>query len=377
MRIALVVPGGVDPGGERRVIPSLLWLIERVARRHDVEVFALNQDPSPCSYELRGAVVHNLAVGRLWPRALGAIIRHHWRDPFDVIHALWTVPEGTLAGLAGRILRIPVVTHLHGGELAALPEIGYGSQLHWKGRLWTQLSFRWAQKVTAHSAFMLQAAAEWGVEADWLPLGVALDRWPPSPPERRDPRKPARLAHVGTLNPVKDQGMLLRAAAELRRRGVGFRLDIVGEDTMNGALQGLAAELDLTGEVCFHGFLTQQELRPIFEAAHLLLVTSRHEAGPMVLLEAAVAGVPAVGTAVGHLVDWAPDAAVMVPVGDAAGLARETEALLADEERRLTLAREAHRRALRFDADWSAGQILEMYDRLSGAGPAPAEGRIG
>ena len=41
MRIGLVVSGGVDRSGRERVTPSLLWLVERLARRHDVHVFVL------------------------------------------------------------------------------------------------------------------------------------------------------------------------------------------------------------------------------------------------------------------------------------------------------------------------------------------------
>jgi hypothetical protein len=36
MRIALVVPGGVDRSARERVIPALLWLIERLARRESM-----------------------------------------------------------------------------------------------------------------------------------------------------------------------------------------------------------------------------------------------------------------------------------------------------------------------------------------------------
>src|SRR5216110_677434 len=63
MRIGLVVTGGVDRSGRERVVPSLLWLIERLARRHDVHVFALHHYRDPCTYPLLGATVHD--VGRV------------------------------------------------------------------------------------------------------------------------------------------------------------------------------------------------------------------------------------------------------------------------------------------------------------------------
>ena len=45
MKIGFVVLGGVDRGGEYRVTPCLLWLLERLAREHEVHVYALQQYP--------------------------------------------------------------------------------------------------------------------------------------------------------------------------------------------------------------------------------------------------------------------------------------------------------------------------------------------
>jgi len=107
--------------------------------------------------------------------------------------------------------------------------------------------------------------------------------------------------------------------------------------------------------------LRRDALRGLMDEADLLVVTSRHEAGPVVVLEAAVAGVPTVGTSVGHVADWAPYAAVAVPVGDAAALAREIAALATDESRRLRLARDAQRRATEIDADYTAAAFERLY----------------
>lgn len=365
MKVALIVPGGVDRSGTERVIPCLLWLIERLAREHEVHVFALRQEPRPARWRLLGAEVHNIGARPLRARALAAILAEHRRAPFDVLHAVWGPGPGVVAAAAGRLTGRPVLTHLTGGDLAALPDIRYGARSRWQGRLWLRFAVAGASRLTVPSIAMQRAAGALGIEAERLTYGVALDRWPPAAPRPRAAGSPARLLHIGSLNRVKDQGTLLRAAAALRDQGVGFRLDIVGEDTLGGEVQRLASTLGLDDVVVFHGFIPHHELRALVESAHVLLVSSRHEADPIVLLEAAVAGVPTVGTAVGHIRDWAPDAAIVVPVGDAAGLACATAALLADEPRRLRTADAAQTRALAEDADWTARRVVEIYEELT------------
>src|SRR5215510_12377670 len=70
MRIGFVVTGGFDRSARERVTPSLLWLVERLARRHDVHVFVLHYYPESRTYPLLGATVHDL--GRVdGPRGLG------------------------------------------------------------------------------------------------------------------------------------------------------------------------------------------------------------------------------------------------------------------------------------------------------------------
>lgn len=86
----------------------------------------------------------------------------------------------------------------------------------------------------------------------------------------------------------------------------------------------------------------------------------------MVVLEAAVLGVPSVGTAVGHLAEWAPRAALVVPPGDAAGLAALIQRVAGDEALRLRLAHEAQRCAVAEDADHCHRQFEQLYAELLG-----------
>ena len=397
MKIGFVVLGGVDRRGERRVTPCLLWLLERLARQHEVHVCALRQESRPCRYDLLGAHISNVGGRPRRVRALAQIVSEHRRSPFDVLHATSAAPMGVIAGAAGRLLGVPVVLHITGGELVSLPDIAYGGRSNWRGRTWLKIANSSAAKVIVPSKTTQQQARQLGIAAECLPFGVALDRWPARAPGERhardraenpaqgpardkleptradqapdpqtpDREEPHRLIHVASLNRVKDQKTLLRAARRIRDVGVSFHLDVVGEDTLDGEIQRFANDKGLADAVTFHGFLTQAELRPLMDQAHVLLVSSRHETGPIVALEAAVAGVPTVGTAVGHLPEWAPECAVTVPIGDDAALAAVTVKLLTDEPKRVEIAGRAHARAIQENADRTAQRFIEIYEELA------------
>lgn len=365
MKLALVVPGGVDRSGEYRVIPALLALIARLSIRHELHVFALHQEPMPGAWDLLGARVHNVGQGATRLRALRAILGEHRSAPFGFVQSFFSGACGLVAVAAAHLLGIPSAVHVAGGEPVRLPDIRFGGRLTWRGRLQERIVLAAASALTAASAPQLELLTGLGAAPRRAPLGVdCVAAWPARAPVPRAQNEPARLIHVGSLNRVKDQETLLRALAQLAQGPRAFRVDIVGEDTLGGRVQRLARELGLSRTVRFHGFLTQRELLPLMLEAHVLAVSSRHEAGPVAVLEAAAVGVPTVGTAVGHVAEWAPEAALAVPVGDWQSLAAALSRVLADEALRLRLARAAWTRAVWEDADYTASCFEALYEEL-------------
>lgn len=365
MKIAVVVPGGVDRSGEVKVVPVLLALLRRLALRHEVHVFALRQEVQAASWSLWGAQVHNiggLGAGLSPLRAVMAVVQEHRRGRFDVVQSIWSGSAGLVAVMAARLLGVPAAVHVAGGELVALRDIGYGGRLGWRGRWREAAVLRSADAVTAASAPVLTQLAALGVVARRLPLGVDLTRWLPATPQRRQPGEALRVVQLASLNRVKDPGCLLRALA----RVPNVEADFIGEDTLGGQMQALAARLGLRQRVRFHGFLTQAAAHPLVGRAHVCVVASRHEAGPLAVLEAAVLGVPSVGTSVGHLAEWAPEAARVVAPGDDEALAALLAQLDADEPLRLQLAHAAQRRALAEDADFTHARFEQLHAELAG-----------
>ena len=365
MKVAIVAPGGLDPSGERRVIPALLWLIERLSREAEVHAFTLAPVESGGTYTLRGATVH--AVGPHLARAASAIRAEHARGRFQVIHAFWATHPAYVALPLGGLLGAPVMVHIAGGELASLPDIDYGGVRTWRGRAAMRAVLRSASVVTGASRGIIESAARLGCRAVRVPLGVARDAWPPCPPRARDTSRPARLIHVASLNRVKDPFTLIRALRLVADRGTSFSLDVAGEDTLQGAVADAAHQAGLADCITFHGFRTQGELRPMVLAADVMVISSRHEAGPIAALEAAVSGVAVAGTAVGHLAEWAPHAAAVAPPGDAEALAHAIDGLLRDETRRLAIAGAAQEHSMSEDADFTASRVMGLYREMAAA----------
>jgi len=374
MRIALIVPGGVDRSGRERVIPALLALIERLARRHSVLVVALEQEPAPSTYALLGAQVVNLGRGQshlpglgFWQRLRQTLTALDAHGGADVLHAFWLGAASTLALGVGRWRSLPVVASIGGGELVWLPEIGYGGAASWRHRQQVRLALHGADVITGGSRYALTPVLPTRPDARWIPLGVdaALCRGDRAEAERQ-PGPPWRLLHAASINRVKDQAMLLRALRLVVDQEESVHLDWFGEDTLGGALPSLARELDLAAHVTFHGVQPADVLAPYFRQAHLYVQSSRHESQGVAVCEAAAAGAPTVGTAVGLVAELAPQAAWAAPIGDAAGLAAGILTLLRDPDQRAQRGRAAQTWARTFDADWTAAAFEAIYREVMG-----------
>ena len=360
MRVALDVNGGVDPSGRDRVIPVLLTLIERLARLHTVVVYVLRYFPAPTTYSLLGATVRDLGSPRGTRLQYGALVEALRRDgPFDVIHGHWALPSGLVATLAGRRLGIPVVVTLDSGEFVGLAGIDYGAQLRLRQRLAVRMAYSLASEAIVCTEYQARLAGQLGMRPSIVPLGVDLARFTSAP---RTDGPPWRLLHVGSINPVKDHETLLLALQRLRTGALDVSLDIIGEDRRQGAMAQRARELGLESCVTFHGVLQSTELVPFYQRAHLLVVTSRHEAAGVVILEAAACGLPVVGSAVGHIADWTPSRATAVAPGDPEALADAIAGLLADPIRRTDTATAALEWTQAHDADWAATELSKRYE---------------
>ncbi len=94
------------------------------------------------------------------------------------------------------------------------------------------------------------------------------------------------LLAVGRLHPVKDHAFLLRACAQLQQRGVSFECSVAGDGAERRHLESLIRRLGLDARVTLLGHVARNQMDSLYERADVVVLTSRSEGIPMVLMEA-------------------------------------------------------------------------------------------
>jgi len=387
MKIGLIVPG-FSAGPDDWCIPVLVDVVRELRRHVDLHVFAIRYPYHRGRYDLHGAQVHALggattrgvARGALFAAAYAALAAEHRRGRFDVLHGVWIDEPGFLAVMAGRLLGAPSVVSLMGGELVGFPDIGYGGRLTPSNRVLATVALRGAARVTAGcSSGMALARAclpprhrgkvqrvVWGIDPAVF-VGGASRPEPTAEAIRDEPpenSRPFTVLHVGSLLAIKDQATLLRAFARLRAAEPAARLDIAGDGPLRFSLASEATALGISEAVTFHGHVPRHGLSALYRAADVLAVSSRHEGQGVVVLEAALCGLPVAGAEVGLVADFAPDAALAVPPGDAVALA-DALGLLRQSDMRRSLATAACRlMRTEYLAARTADHLVAMYRQL-------------
>jgi glycosyltransferase involved in cell wall biosynthesis len=123
-------------------------------------------------------------------------------------------------------------------------------------------------------------------------LGVDVPDYPILTPraEASDRGSQFTLLAVGRLHKVKDHAFLLRACAQLRAGGLGFECFIAGEGPERRHLESLIRKYGLEETVTLLGHVPPEQMDSVYQRADLLVLTSRSEGIPLVLMEAMAAG---------------------------------------------------------------------------------------
>ena len=318
--------------------------------------------------EAKGHATPELA-GRLMIRPTVEQLR-----PFAprLIHAHFATDGLAALGLA-EALDVPLVTTLHGYDVSrSRLRMLLSGRRSWMRHalLRRRLMKRGSLFLAVSEAIRTRAIAQ-GFPAErtvthYIGADVELLR-PGTAPE------PGLILHVGRLVAKKGADVLLEALAAARRSCPEARLAILGDGPLRRTLERKRDALGLGSAVEFLGARPPGEVAEWMRRAWVLAVPSvtaadgDSEGLPMVLVEGAACGLPAVATRHSGIPEAVIDGQTgwLVPERDVAALADRLAALLADPELRHRMGRAA--RALaeqRFDLASQTELLEDFYDRL-------------
>ena len=347
-------------------------------RGHDVIIVSLTPlGPMGLQARDEGIRTESLEMRRGVPDPRGLLrlarLVRTWRP--DVMHS-----HMVHANLMARALRL----------VAPVPALVSTIHNIYEGGAVRMAAYRLTNRLVDHMTIVSQAAADRFVGDGIVPRalltivpnGVDTDQIQAVPAGTRESLRRALGVEqafvwlaVGRFEIAKDYPNMLRAFARVRERRADAVLLLVGRGSLQGDTEALARDLSLSDSVRFLG--VRNDVPSVMSAAEGYVMSSAWEGMPMVLLEAAAAGLPIVATAVGgnHEVVQDGRSGFLVPPGD--------DARLGSAMLRLCDLPAAERRALgergreHVQAQYGLGRVADRWeaiyrDVLARKGTAPS-----
>jgi glycosyltransferase involved in cell wall biosynthesis len=336
--------------------------------RFRAEVAALTR-LGPLEQELREAGIPVTLIGKplkVDPFALGRLTRFMKEKQFDVVQT-WVFAANAYGRVAASRAKVPVVVT---AEMAV--------DL-WKTRAHLAIDRALASRcdrVVGNSHAVVDFYRKEGVPEDKLAMiysGVAATE--PPDVDRAEvraafgwPAEAPLVLFAGRLMPQKGVDVLVAALDLLQHVRPQVRTLIAGSGSLQPVLEETAHAFTLDEKVRFLGH--RDDVPRLLAAADLLVLPSRYEGLPNVVLEAMAYRKPVVATAAPGTTEIVVDGAtgLLVPLDDANALARAIRTLVDDPAlaRRLGDAGRA-----RVEAEFGVGTMVarfaELYESLARA----------
>src|ERR1700733_1252602 len=310
------------------------------------------------------------------------LIRIFRKERPEIVHT-HTSKAGALGRLAAWIAGVPIRVHTYHGLVFAEHFSDRRSRFYiGLERLLARLSTRLVtispkQKADLEDKFHVAV----GDRIDCIPLGLDLEpfltRQGPSFVLRGKLGLSASdflVGWIGRLAPIKDPLLLVEVARRVVDAIPTCHFAVVGDGELRGELENAVRQADLNDNVHLIGWRT--DLAEIYSDLDLVLLTSKNEGTPLVLIETMACGKPFVATEVGGIPDLTggeceTDQEVKyfencaLTTRSPASLTTATIRLLQDAQLRRSMSEKARKFvSSRFSANRLAADLAALYESL-------------
>lgn len=307
----------------------------------------------------------------LLPSLLGSFLFHivkYARDA-EVIHAHWSIC-GALAAMARPFHRKPVVTTLRGSDMdRAAGDRAYAS-IHRMGVFGSDIITGVSRQMTEELITSCPTLTE---RVHFVPNGVD-DRFYEVMPALRPLPPPLRLLFAGSLIALKGLDVLIRALGRLKEKN-HWTLTVAGDGDERERIEALSTELGIRDRVFWSGRVIPDGMAEVMGKHHALILPSKREGRPNVVLEAMAAGLAVIATDISGVRELVQDGVTgfLVPPGDDELLAAALERVLRKPELLQSLGASGRKRMVDEGLTWEATALnyLDIYEKLVRSCPRP------
>ncbi len=177
---------------------------------------------------------------------------------------------------------------------------------------------------------------------------------------------------VGSLEPGKNHGRLIRAMRELRDGGFPHHLVIAGQRGWKYEDELAAVDaLGMGGRVRYLGYVPDDQLCGLYAGATAFAFPSLYEGFGLCVVEAMACGVPVLTSNVSATAEVAGDAAILVDPLSVDAIRNGLRRLLEDEPLRADLSMRGAARAAQFSWRRAADETHAVYERVAESGRRP------
>ena len=362
----LVLIKGLGKGGAEQLLVSALPYLNYEKFSYEVAYLLPHKDALLREIENAGVRVHCLGGIRMgrWIGDLRMLVKER---RVDLLHAHLPY-TGMGARLAFLRSRHPQVVYTEHGPWRFYRRSTYLGNLGTFGR--NDHVFAVSEDVRRSIRYPAAARFIQMPPVETLYQGIDFSRLEqdvPTVTAREELGISSRAPVVGTVANFRTQkryDVLLKAAKLVLREIPASRFVLVGQGPLEGAMRGLASQLDLGDAVIFTGF--RRDAVNLMHAFDVFVLSSDWEGLPIALLEAMYTGKPAVVTATGGVLEAITHNrnGLVVPTDDPRALAREIIRLLSDAALRERVGANARERARAFDIRKTVARSEEVYESL-------------
>jgi len=175
------------------------------------------------------------------------------------------------------------------------------------------------------------------------------------------------ILYVGVLHPRKNIPRLIEAYHQVKKTGVAHKLVIGGKKLFKYTdIFEIIARLNLERDVVFTGYVPDEDLPGLYNAADLFVFPSLYEGFGIPPLEAMACGTPVITSNTSSLPEVVGDVEIMVDPYDVDGLAEAMYRVLTDEALRKDMSKKGVERAKLFSYEKEARETLKVYQEVAG-----------